>query len=150
MPSLFDPFDLGHVRLANRIVMAPMTRSRARNSELAPDADVALYYAQRAGAGLIVSEGAPISVQGRGWAFTPGIYTPAQIVGWRNVADAVHAKGAEYLFRFGMWAVPATSHIRRMGRHLSAPSISRLKVLSALRLTRQASPLICHRASPAL
>jgi 2,4-dienoyl-CoA reductase-like NADH-dependent reductase (Old Yellow Enzyme family) len=109
MPSLFDPFDLGHVRLANRIVMAPMTRSRARNSELAPDADVALYYAQRAGAGLIVSEGAPISVQGRGWAFTPGIYTPAQIVGWRNVADAVHAKGGRIFVQ--IWHVGRASHV---------------------------------------
>ena len=66
MPSLFDPYELGPNHLANRVVMAPMTRSRARNAERAPDASTALYYAQRASAGLIVTEGAPISVQGSG------------------------------------------------------------------------------------
>src|SRR5262245_27906289 len=91
MPSLFDPYDLGPIRLTNRIVMAPMTRSRARNAAIAPDADTALYYSQRAGAGLIVSEGVPVSVEGRGWAFAPGIYSPEQIDGWRRVTDAVHA-----------------------------------------------------------
>jgi N-ethylmaleimide reductase len=59
MPSLFDPYDLGPIRLKNRIVMAPMTRSRARNAAIAPDADTAIYYRQRASAGLIVTEGAP-------------------------------------------------------------------------------------------
>ncbi|MET0732722.1 MAG: alkene reductase [Casimicrobiaceae bacterium] len=109
MPSLFDPYDLGTIPLANRIVMAPMTRSRARNASYAPDADMALYYAQRAGAGLIVSEGAPISVQGRGWAFTPGIHTPEQIAGWRGVTDAVHAKGGVIFAQ--IWHVGRASHV---------------------------------------
>ena len=109
MSTLFDPYDLGPIRLANRIVMAPMTRSRTRNAGLAPDADVALYYAQRAGAGLIVTEGSPISRQGRGWAYTPGIYTPEQIAGWRNVADAVHAEGGIIFVQ--LWHNGRASHV---------------------------------------
>jgi N-ethylmaleimide reductase len=109
MPSLFDPFDLGAIHLANRIVMAPMTRSRAGNVALAPDTDVALYYAQRAGAGLIITEGAPVSVQGRGWAFTPGIHTPDQIVGWRGVTDAVHAR--EGVIFAQIWHVGRANHV---------------------------------------
>jgi N-ethylmaleimide reductase len=109
MPSLFDPFELGPMRLANRIVMAPMTRSRARNVGLAPDADVALYYSQRASAGLIITEGAPITVQGRGWAFTPGIHTSDQIAGWCGVADAVHARGG--LIFTQIWHVGRANHI---------------------------------------
>ena len=109
MPSLFDPFNLGPIRLTNRIVMAPMTRSRARNTALAPDADSALYYAQRAGAGLIVSEGAVISAEGRGWAFAPGIHTPEQIAGWRVVTKAVHAKGG--LIFAQIWHVGRSSHV---------------------------------------
>jgi 2,4-dienoyl-CoA reductase-like NADH-dependent reductase (Old Yellow Enzyme family) len=109
MPSLFEPYKLGSIRLANRIVMAPMTRSRARNAALAPDADTALYYAQRAGAGLIVSEGAVISVEGRGWAHTPGIHTPEQIAGWRGVTDAVHAKGGVIFAQ--LWHAGRSSHV---------------------------------------
>jgi N-ethylmaleimide reductase len=109
MPSLFEPFNLGPVRLANRIVMAPMTRSRARNTALAPDADTALYYAQRAGAGLIVSEGAVMSMEGRGWAFAPGIHTPAQIDGWRGVTEAVHAKGSVAFAQ--LWHAGRSSHV---------------------------------------
>jgi N-ethylmaleimide reductase len=109
MHSLFDPYDLGPIRLANRIVMAPMTRSRARNAALAPDADTALYYAQRASAGLIVTEGAPITVQGRGWAFTPGIHTAEQIAGWRGVTDAVHAKGGVIFAQ--IWHVGRANHV---------------------------------------
>src|SRR5580698_3765611 len=109
MHSLFDPYDLGPIRLANRIVMAPMTRSRARNAALAPDADTALYYAQRASAGLIITEGAPITVQGRGWAFTPGIHTLDQIAGWRGVTDAVHARGG--LIFAQIWHVGRANHI---------------------------------------
>jgi N-ethylmaleimide reductase len=109
MPTLFDPYDLCPIQLANRIVMAPMTRSRARNAALAPDADTALYYAQRAGAGLIVSEGLLISVEGRGWAYTPGIHTPQQIASWRAVTDAVHAKGGVIFAQ--IWHVGRSSHV---------------------------------------
>ena len=123
MPSLFAPFDLGPMHLANRIVMAPMTRSRASNVALAPDADVALYYAQRASAGLIVTEGAPITVQGRGWAFTPGIHTSDQIGGWRGVTDAVHAKGGVIFAQ--IWHVGRANHVSlQKGRQAPVSSVA--------------------------
>jgi N-ethylmaleimide reductase len=109
MPSLFDPYDLGVIRLKNRIVMAPMERSRARNADLAPNSDTALYYAQRASAGLIVTGGVNISVEGRGWAFAPGIYSPKQIVAWKRVTDAVHAQGGVIFAQ--IWHNGRASHV---------------------------------------
>lgn len=106
--SLFSCHTLAGLRLANRIVMAPMNRNRASDTQLAPTAMSALYYAQRASAGLIVAEGTPVSPQARGCARTPGIYTPAQIVGWRNVTRAVHrAAGRIYL---QLWHVGRVGH----------------------------------------
>ena len=93
MPSLFDPYDLGPIHLKNRIVMAPMERSRARNAGWIPDAETARYFSQRAGAGLIVTGSIAISPWARTWAFEPGLYTPAQIEGWRTVAKEVHDRG---------------------------------------------------------
>jgi len=89
---LFDPFKLGPLTLKNRVVMSPMTRSRAveRNT---PNALMAEYYAQRAGAGLIVTEGTAPSRDGLGYARIPGVYDAETAAGWRLVADAVHAKG---------------------------------------------------------
>ena len=93
MPSLFDPYDLGPIHLKNRIVMAPMERSRARNPGWVPDADTARYFSQRAGAGLIVTGSIAISEWARTWAFEPGLYTEPQIEGWRRVANEVHDRG---------------------------------------------------------
>jgi 2,4-dienoyl-CoA reductase-like NADH-dependent reductase (Old Yellow Enzyme family) len=93
MPSLFDPYDLGLIHLKNRIVMAPMERSRARNPGWVPDSDTARYFSQRAGAGLIVTGSIAISEWARTWAFEPGLYTEAQIEGWRRVTAAVHDHG---------------------------------------------------------
>jgi N-ethylmaleimide reductase len=93
MPSLFDPYDLGSIHLKNRIVMAPMERSRARNRDWAPEADTARYFSQRAGAGLIVTGSIAISEWARTWAFEPGLYTPTQIEAWRYVANEVHDHG---------------------------------------------------------
>lgn len=92
MPGLFDPFRLGALTLKNRLVMAPMTRSRADVYGV-PTAPVADYYAQRASMGLIVTEGTQPSFMGQGYVRTPGIHTPAQIAGWRRVTDAVHGAG---------------------------------------------------------
>lgn len=80
MTTLLEPYPLADFTLPNRVVMAPMTRSRAMNH--APNESTATYYAQRASAGLIVAEGAPISRQGRGYLWTPGIYTKEQLDGW--------------------------------------------------------------------
>ncbi len=88
---LFTPVRLGDIALANRIVMAPMTRSRAPGG--VPTALMAEYYAQRAGAGLIVTEGTSPSANGLGYTDIPGLFTPAMVEGWRAVAQAVHAKG---------------------------------------------------------
>jgi len=105
---LFSPHTLGGLALRNRAVMAPMTRCRASNPDLAPDALHAEYYTQRAAAGLILSEGTPVSPQGRGYAFTPGIYSPAQIAGWKRVTDAVHACGGHIFAQ--IWHVGRISH----------------------------------------
>ena len=90
--SLFDAVSLGDLRLANRIVMAPLTRGRAGESRT-PNPLMAEYYAQRASAGLIITEGTAISEQAYGWGGSPGIYTQAHVKGWKQVTDAVHRKG---------------------------------------------------------
>lgn len=105
---LFTPHKFGRLTLENRVVMAPMTRSRADQPGDVPNALMATYYAQRAGAGLIVSEGTPISEVGRGYSMTPGIYTPAQIAGWRKVTDAVHRNNGKIFVQ--LWHVGRRSH----------------------------------------
>ncbi len=105
--DLFAPLRLGALTLRNRIVMAPLTRSRAGQGDV-PRQMNAEYYAQRASAGLIISEATQISQQGKGYAFTPGIETEAQIAGWRLVTDAVHAKGG--LIFCQLWHVGRISH----------------------------------------
>lgn len=92
--QLLTPVRLGALDLKNRVVMAPLTRCRATNPGTVPTEMMARYYAQRSGAGLIVSEGTIVSAQGRGYPFTPGIWTDEQIAGWRQVTDAVHAGGS--------------------------------------------------------
>lgn len=91
MVSVLDPVHLGPIPLSSRIVMAPMTRSRARSG--VPDDLTVEYYRQRAGAGLIVTEGTNVSAEGRGYAHTPGIWTDAQVAGWARVTKAVHEAG---------------------------------------------------------
>ena len=106
MTNLFNTFDLAGTTLQNRVVMAPLTRSRAPHD--AADERTALYYAQRATAGLIVSEGTPISREGQGYLFNPGIFTPEQIAGWRLVTDSVHAVGGRMFAQ--IWHVGRVSH----------------------------------------
>lgn len=90
---LLSPIQLGALHLENRIVMAPLTRCRADNPGFVPNEQMVHYYAQRASAGLIISEGTVVSPQARGYPFTPGIWSDEQVAGWRQVTDAVHAKG---------------------------------------------------------
>jgi N-ethylmaleimide reductase len=106
MSTLFDRYDLRGLALRNRIVMAPMTRSRAVST--VPDALTATYYAQRAGAGLIVSEGAQVSEQARGYLFTPGLHARAQVQGWKAVTAAVHAEGGAIFAQ--LWHVGRVAH----------------------------------------
>jgi N-ethylmaleimide reductase len=106
--ALFTPFDLGRIRLRNRIVMAPLTRDRATPGIDAPNQLNAEYYRQRAGAGLIIAEATQISPYGKGYAFTPGIYSPDQIEGWKLVTSAVHAEGGTIFLQ--LWHVGRISH----------------------------------------
>jgi len=106
MPNLFDPIHIGDLQLANRVVMAPLTRSRSRG--LLPGAMAVEYYRQRATAGLIVSEGTQITQQGQGYLDTPGIHTPEQIAAWRKVTDAVHDEGGKIAVQ--LWHVGRISH----------------------------------------
>lgn len=106
--DLFAPYTLGDITLANRIVMAPLTRNRAEPGMI-PSPLAAEYYAQRATAGLIISEASQISQQGQGYQDTPGIYDDAQIAGWKAVTDAVHAKGGKIFLQ--MWHVGRISHV---------------------------------------
>ncbi|MBT9491922.1 MAG: alkene reductase [Paucibacter sp.] len=106
MPSLFDPIQIGDLALANRIVMAPLTRSRAPG--LVPNDLMVAYYRQRATAGLIISEGTQICAEGQGYFDTPGIHTPEQIAGWRRVTEAVHAAGGKIAAQ--LWHVGRVSH----------------------------------------
>lgn len=106
MSNLFTPYDLSGISLANRVVMAPMTRTRTEDN--IPTELTALYYAQRASAGLIVTEGLPISDEGRGYLYTPGLYTDEQTQAWRKVTDAVHAKGGKIFAQ--LWHVGRMSH----------------------------------------
>ena len=107
--ALLTPVSLGAIALANRIVMAPMTRDRAGPDDV-PTALMAQYYAQRASAGLIVTEGVQPSAAGKGYWRTPGIWSAEQIAGWRAVADAVHARGGKIVMQLmhcGRVVVPA-------------------------------------------
>ena len=108
MPTLFDPLRVGNMELNNRIIMAPMTRSRANDEGVQPPF-AAKYYGQRASAGLIVSEATNISAMAKGYVRTPGIYTGDQIESWRPIADLVHAQGGKIfmqLFHTGRIALP--------------------------------------------
>lgn len=104
---LFEPVTLGDLTLANRIVMAPLTRARSSDDGV-PPTFAADYYAQRASAGLIVSEATNISPQARGYAFTPGIWSDAQVESWRRVTKAVHDRGGRIVCQ--LWHVGRVSH----------------------------------------
>jgi N-ethylmaleimide reductase len=108
MVTLFDSLQFGDFSVRNRVVMAPLTRNRA-DAERSPTRLMATYYAQRASAGLIVSEATQISPAGQGYFGTPGIYSPGQIAGWRGVTEAVHDKGG--LIVAQLWHVGRISHV---------------------------------------
>lgn len=106
MPTLFDPVTAGDLHLANRIVMAPLTRNRSPGA--VPGPLVATYYAQRATAGLVISEATAISQQGQGYADVPGLYGTEQLDGWKKVTHAVHAAGGKMVVQ--LWHVGRVSH----------------------------------------
>ena len=104
--KLFTPITLGDIELKNRVLMAPMTR--ARTPTRVPNDSTVTYYAQRAGAGLIVTEATTVSSQGDGSIATPGIYTDEQVAGWRRVTDAVHERGGRIAVQ--LWHTGRVSH----------------------------------------
>src|SRR5690242_2422262 len=106
MPTLFDPLVVGDLTLPNRIIMSPLTRQRAGDERL-PNALMAQYYAERASAGLILSEATAVTPQGVGYAATPGIWSQEQVEGWKLVTHAVHAKGGKIFLQ--LWHVGRVS-----------------------------------------
>jgi N-ethylmaleimide reductase len=107
MKTLFDPVTVGAMRLPNRIVMAPLTRNRAPGA--LPNARMASYYAQRASAGLLITEATAISPSAQGYADVPGLWSRAQVDGWRRVTDTVHARGGRIVTQ--LWHVGRVSHV---------------------------------------
>lgn len=106
--KLFTPFTAGAIEMENRVVMAPLTRNRADNDTGEVQQMHVDYYAQRAGAGLIITEATQISAEGKGYFQTPGIYTEGQVAAWKKVTDAVHAKGGKIVIQ--LWHVGRISH----------------------------------------
>src|ERR1035437_3982394 len=104
--NLFDPIHTGELQLANRIVMAPLTRNRAPNA--IPTLLMATYYSQRASAGLLISEATPISQQGPGYPDVPGLYAEEQVEAWKPVTQAVHKAGGKIVCQ--LWHVGRVSH----------------------------------------
>ncbi|WP_372873675.1 alkene reductase [Pseudomonas sp.] len=107
MPTLFDPITIGELELNNRIIMAPLTRTRADEGRV-PNALMAEYYVQRASAGLIISEATAVTPMGVGYPDTPGIWSDAQVRGWSNITKAVHAHGGKIVLQ--LWHVGRISH----------------------------------------
>ena len=124
--DLFSPLTLGELQLRNRVVMAPMTRSRA-DTDGVPSDPVATYYAQRAGAGMIITEGIAPSAEGLGYCRTPGLYSDAQVAAWRNVTDAVHAAGGTIVAQLMHVGRVASSHNKPAGAETVAPSAIRAR-----------------------
>lgn len=126
MTALFDSYRLGALTLPNRIVMAPLTRNRAAAGNV-PTALMAEYYAQRATAGLIVAEATQVVPEGQGYQDTPGIHSAAQVAGWKQVTDAVHARGGRIFLQ--LWHVGRVSHVDLQpgGQAPVAPSALRAK-----------------------
>lgn len=122
MSLLFSETVLGPLTLQNRLVMCPLTRNRATDN--IPNALMAQYYAQRASVGLIITEGTSPSPNGLGYPRIPGAFSPAQVAGWKNITDAVHAKGAKMFLQL--------MHCGRIGHPLNLPAGARLLAPSAV------------------
>jgi N-ethylmaleimide reductase len=124
---LFETYKLGPITLANRLVMAPLTRNRAAPGTFVPSPLAADYYGQRASAGLLITEASQVSQQGQGYQDTPGIYSKDQVAGWRKVTDKVHQRGGKIFIQ--LWHVGRISHVdlQANGAAPVAPSAIRAK-----------------------
>jgi 2,4-dienoyl-CoA reductase-like NADH-dependent reductase (Old Yellow Enzyme family) len=142
MPTLFDPLQAGEFKLSNRIIMAPMTRCRADTGHV-PNALMAEYYKLRAEAGLIISEGVPVSPQGVGYPNVPGLWNEAQVAGWRLVTQAVHQAGGQIVAQ--LWHVGRISDPVYLNGELPiAPSA--IAAEGHVNLLRPAKPFVTPRA----
>jgi 2,4-dienoyl-CoA reductase-like NADH-dependent reductase (Old Yellow Enzyme family) len=140
--DLFSPLTAGDLELPNRIWMAPLTRARSGPTRV-PNALMAEYYRQRAGAGLILTEATIVSAQGAGYADTPGIWSDEQVAGWRGVTDAVHAAGGRILLQ--LWHVGRISHPTFLGGDLPvAPSA--IAPAGRVSILRPETPYVTPRA----
>ena len=124
MTTLFDPLQVGQISMANRIVMAPLTRNRAPGA--IPNALMAEYYVQRATAGLIITEATAISPQGQGYADVPGLYSTEQLDGWKQVTHAVHAAGGKIVVQ--LWHVGRISHTSLQPGGVAQPPLLTVEV----------------------
>ncbi len=144
MPSLFKPAQAGSLDLANRIVLAPLTRNRAPDA--IPTPLMATYYAQRASAGLLITEATAISQQGQGYSDVPGLYGTEQLDGWKGVTQAVHAAGGKIVVQ--LWHVGRVSHtdLQPEGGKPVAPSAITAKTKTVL--IRDGAPVFVETSEP--
>lgn len=143
MTTLFDPLQIGDLHLPNRIVMAPLTRLRAADPVHVPNALMAEYYAQRASAGLLISEGVPVSPDGVGYQNVPGLWSDEQVAGWKQVTDAVHRAGGRIVAQ--LWHVGRISDPSLLdGRTPVAPSA--IAAGGNVSLLRPQRPFVVPRA----
>lgn len=141
--DLFEPTHFGAIKLANRIVMAPVTRSRYTEDGI-PNELHATYYAQRASAGLIIAEATNICAQGRGYAATPGIWSDEQTAGWKKVTDAVHAEGGKIVLQ--LWHVGRFSSVELQPNGQAPVAPSAIKAQGSTYTTKGFVPVSTPRA----
>jgi N-ethylmaleimide reductase len=137
--KFFQNLSLGPYALQNRIVLPPLTRSRSTQPGNIPNELMATYYQQRAGAGFMVTEGTQIEPRGQGYAWTPGIYSPEQIAGWRKVTEAVHAKGGIIFAQ--LWHVGRVSHTSLQPNHASPVAPSAIGLIVMLKSLLRPGPM---------
>ncbi|WP_144141958.1 alkene reductase [Paraburkholderia sp. BCC1884] len=142
-PYLFEPVQLGPLTLPNRVVMAPLTRSRAKEADVPSELAIE-YYAQRASAGLIIAEATQISPQGKGYVFTPGIYDAAQVQAWQPITAAVHKKGGHLFLQ--LWHVGRISHPSLQPGHALPVAPSAIKPEGQAYTDEGFVPLVTPRA----
>jgi N-ethylmaleimide reductase len=144
MPTLFDPLDVGALSLANRIVMAPLTRNRAPGA--VPTSLMAKYYVQRASAGLLITEATAISQQGQGYADVPGLYGSEQLDGWKQVTRAVHAAGGKIVVQ--LWHVGRVSHCELQPGHAAPVAPSAIAAKTKTVLIKAGAPVFVETSTP--
>ncbi len=146
--KFFQNLSLGPYVLQNRIVLPPLTRSRSTQPGNIPNELMATYYQQRTGAGFMVTEGTQIEPRGQGYAWTPGIYSPEQITGWRKVTEAVHAKGGIIFAQ--LWHVGRVSHTSLQPNHAAPVAPSAIAADSNVKVFIETGPNAGTLADPSM